>query len=121
MGSDKYTLEQIIDNFKDLAIKHSDAAEKSDHRKANRIFDKLENLFNRFQGDDILADKIITNLLKDDDIRIRVQAAMISLSLKKHIQEAKKILKQAEQQTDFRILRVDAHMALKVWREQGYF
>ena len=121
MSSGKVAPEEIIDNFRELAVKHSEAAEKSDYRKANKIFDELESLFKRFQGDETLEEIVITTLLKDDDIRIRVQASMKALRLKKHIQESMNIIEEAQHQTVFRILRVDSHMALKVWQERGTF
>lgn len=108
--------------YKDLAMQQRNASRVGDYKQANKAYDKLKKIYDKLQeqGNEALAEKILTTYLKSGDIGVRLWAAAHCLGLNIYIEEAEKTLEEISKMKGIGIERHDAEMTLKVWKEKGY-
>lgn len=75
-------------------------------------------IFEKIKMQDEYAQQIYVDLLDYDDDKVRFEAAVCCLKLKKSIQKAEKVLKHISQSSSNPIVRFNAEMVLETWKEK---
>lgn len=122
MSKNTLTVQNIIEEYKKYAMDYGNSLmEKgSDYKITIKAYKKIAKIFHQFRNDSLLADEILSILVRDDDIRINTFAAAHCLALKIHIQEAEEVLRKASKTKDTHLLSFDAEKTLEIWNKQGY-
>jgi hypothetical protein len=114
------TVNDILEEYKNAAIKYCSALQVGDHKTANKQYAVLKKIYMKLQKDDLLAGKVLDSLLTHKDVRLRIPAAAHSLGLKRNIVKAEKALEETSHMKDIGVLQMDSEMALRIWKAQGY-
>jgi hypothetical protein len=112
--------EKLRQHYEQLAIQHNEAIDKGDRRAANRTYHRLQKLFDSVRQNSDIVRKLMSSVLKSQDVRVRVWAAAHCLSLKINIEEAEKTLAEVSNNNKYKLLSFTAEKTLEVWKEQGY-
>ena len=94
---------------------------KAEVKRNNKSVDKLIQIFEKIRSREGYAQQIYVDLLNYNDDRVRFEAAICCLKLKKNIKEAEKVLKHISQLNPNPAIRFSAEMVLDKWKERGGF
>jgi len=93
---------------------------KAEVKRNNKSVDKLMQIFEQIKEQSEYAEAVYTDLLNYDDDKVRFEAAVCCLKLKKKVREAKMVLKCISQQNSNPAIRFSAEMVLETWENNGY-
>ncbi|WAM32025.1 HEAT repeat domain-containing protein [Caldicellulosiruptor naganoensis] len=112
-------VKKLIEEYRNAAILQKEASSDGDYRTANKQYSRLTKIYKILEKDKDLREKVLRELLKDENIYVSSWAAAHCLGLNIYVDEAVKLLEEIAKRKDIGILRLDAEMTLKVWREEG--
>lgn len=92
---------------------------KAEVKRNNKSVDKLMQIFEQIKKQDGYAEAVYTDLLNYDDDRVRFEAAVCCLKLKKRVREAETVLKCISRQNSKPLISFSAEMVLNKWKEDG--
>ena len=87
--------------------------------KNNKSADKPARIFEQIKKQDGYAEALYTDLLNYDDDRVRFEAAVCCLKLKKKVREAETALKCISRQNANPLISFSAEMGLNKRKEDG--
>lgn len=85
---------------------------KVEVKRNNKSADKLARIFEQIKKQEGYAEAVYTDLLNYDDDRVRFEAAVCCLKLKKRVREAKMVLKCISRQNANPLISFSAEMVL---------
>jgi len=112
-------VKKLIEEYRNAAILQKEASRDGDYKTANKQYSKLIRIYKILEKDKDLREKVLKELLKDENICVSSWAAAHCLRLNIYVDEAVKLLEEIAKRKDIGIWRFDAEMTLKVWREEG--
>lgn len=92
---------------------------KAEVKRNNKSVDKLMQIFEQIKKQEGYAEAVYTDLLNYDDDRVRFEAAVCCLKLKKRVREAETVLKCISRQNSNPLISFSAEMVLNKWKEDG--
>ncbi len=92
---------------------------KAEVKRNNKSVDKLARIFEQIKKQDGYAEAVYTDLLNYDDDRVRFEAAVCCLKLKKKVREAETVLKCISRQNANPLISFSAETVLNKWKEDG--
>lgn len=92
---------------------------KAEVKRNNKSVDKLMQIFEQIKKQDGYAEAVYTDLLNYDDDRVRFEAAVCCLKLKKRVREAEAVLKCISRQNANPLISFSAETVLNKWKEDG--
>jgi len=116
----KIDLNQYHDEFIRAAILEGEATKNGDAKTGNRQYAILKRIFMKAQKCIDSAKLFYMNLRKNEEANVQIWACAHSLALGIGTDEAEKVLEILSKNRKIGILRLNAEMTLKVWKEQGY-
>lgn len=116
----KYSVEEIIQQYEKSGRIIEETTQTGDYKTGNREVKKLTKIFKLLEKDRELAAECIRQLYKSECTSVKTTAAAYSLSLGIDVSRAEAVLYDISQDKTLGILRFNAEMTLKVWKERGW-
>lgn len=113
-------LTEYYDEFINAAKLQGEATKAGDSRTANKQYTILKRIFVKAQKDIETAKIFYKNLRNNSEPNVKLWASAHSLALGLDIAVAENILDVLSKNENIGILRINAEMTLKVWKEDGY-
>ncbi len=92
---------------------------KAEVKRNNKSVDKLMQIFEQIKKQEGYVEAVYTDLLNYDDDRVRFEAAVCCLKLKKRVREAETVLKCISRQNSNPLISFSAEMVLNKRKEDG--
>jgi len=107
------SLEELIDTYAKAAAEHGKATENGDYKTGNKAADTVAVIYNELRSRGLDAQRSLLNLLHDENPGIRIWAAAHALEFSPSdgVPVLETMIKSEEG-----IIRFDAEMTLKEWR-----
>ena len=115
-----FTPQEVINQYIESGLVLRETTLSGDYKKGNKEGKKLVQVFKILETDLDLAEQTLPELLSNENVVTRTNAAVDCLSLNINIEKAVDVLEQASSDERNGIFGFNAEMTLKVWREQGY-
>jgi len=110
-------IKDLIEEYRKAAILHGEATEEGDYKLANKQHSKLTKIYKILEKDNELQEKVLGQLLKDENIYISSWAAAHCLGLNIYVDEAVNVLKEISKRKGF--VGFNAEMILRIWKEKA--
>jgi hypothetical protein len=112
-------IKKIIEEYKYFAVLHWNASREGDYKTANKNYAKLTKIFKQLQGSEELQEKVLVQLLNDNNYAVQLWAAAHSLGLGQYKDDAVSKLEFISKMNADEAPSFEAKMTLQVWREKG--
>lgn len=116
----KYDKDELIKEFIECGVAAGDATLQGDYKTNNKCVKKVTKIYKLMERDAELAAYMISALLTHESVSVRSWAAADALGLQINVDQAIAVLEEILLKNDIGILRLNAEMCLKVYKEQGY-
>jgi hypothetical protein len=121
----RLNLDDYYETFISAAILQGEATKTGDSKTANRQYTFLKMVFVKAEklidiNDVESVNTFYARLRNHEEPNVQLFACAHSLALGISIKESENILAKLSQNKNIGILRLNAEMTLKVWKEQGY-
>jgi hypothetical protein len=103
------------DQYVSAAIAHAEASQRGDYRTANRQFTILKRAYRLLEKDVEAAANHLRDLMRCDDRRVRLAAAVHAFSMGVELKEARDTLEELSVRTDIGLVSLSAERALGKW------
>ena len=113
-------LDRYYEKFIEASKLHGEATKKGDFKAVNKQYRFLKKIYKIAEKNPKSALNFYQRLMNSDDASVKGWACVHSLALHINIEIAEEILLEQSNDKSLGILRLDAEMTLKQWRERGY-
>lgn len=111
---------EVIEQYISSCQIMHDATLSGNYKINNAEGRKIIKVFKQLEKDLQFAEECLVELLKNDHVVVKIEAAAQCLALNIKIDDAISVLESVALEEENGIFGFNAQMTLKVWRDQGY-